>query len=151
MYTLIIRQGNMREVKLFENVETHVQYRSDENGVSDTPMNALALTINETTVLYTMPTGSWIDIQPQRPSMGDYAFNLILEEMIMKFDDYIQEASRLTFEAYDDYTLEEMANRLSFKIFECRSVFRTLPKNTRMLYIIAYNETIHEIRRRNEK
>lgn len=67
------------------------------------------------------------------------------------FDDFIENASRLTFEAYDDYTLEEMANRLSFKIFECRSVFRTLPKNTRMLYIIAYNETIHEIRRRNER
>lgn len=44
------------------------------------------------------------------------------------FDDYIQKASWLTFEDYDDYTLEEMANRLSFKIFECRSVFRTLPK-----------------------
>lgn len=70
---------------------------------------------------------------------------------ITKFDDFIENASRLTFEAYDDYTLEEMANRLSFKIFECRSVFRTLPRNTRMLYIIAYNETIHEIRRRNEK
>lgn len=35
------------------------------------------------------------------------------------FDEYIQNASRLTFEDYDDYTLEEMANRLSFKIFEC--------------------------------
>lgn len=67
------------------------------------------------------------------------------------FDDFIQNASRLTFEAYDDYTLEEMANRLSFKIFECRSVFHTLPKSTRMLYIIAYNEMIHEIRRRNER
>lgn len=67
------------------------------------------------------------------------------------FDDFIENASRLTFEAYDDYTLEEMANRLSFKIFECRAVFRTLPKNTRMLYIIAYNETIHEIRRRYER
>lgn len=67
------------------------------------------------------------------------------------FDEYIRNASRLTFEDYDDYTLEEMANRLSFKIFECRSVFHTLPKNTRMLYIIAYNETIHEIRRRNEQ
>lgn len=67
------------------------------------------------------------------------------------FDEYIQNASRLTFEDYDDYTLEEMANRLSFKIFECRSVFHTLPKNTRMLYIIAYNETIHEIRRRIEQ
>ena len=71
-------------------------------------------------------------------------------EMTM-FDDFIEDASRLTFEMYDDYTLEEMANRLSFKIFECRSMFRTLPKNTRMLYIIAYNETIHEIRRRNER
>lgn len=68
-----------------------------------------------------------------------------------KFDDFIENASRLTFEAYDDYTLEEMANRFSFKIFECRSVFRRLPKNTRMLYIIAYNETIHEIRRRYER
>ena len=68
-----------------------------------------------------------------------------------KFDDFFENASRLTFEMYDDYTLEEMANRLSFKIFECRSVFRTLPKNTRMLYIIAYNETLHEIRRRNER
>lgn len=67
------------------------------------------------------------------------------------FDDFIENASRLTFEMYDDYTLEEMANRLSFKIFECRAVFRTLPKNTRMLYIIAYNETIHEIRRRYER
>lgn len=67
------------------------------------------------------------------------------------FDEYIRNASRLTFEAYDDYTLEEMANRLSFKIFECRTVFRALPKNTRMLYVIAYNETIHEIRRRNER
>ena len=67
------------------------------------------------------------------------------------FDEYIQNASRLTFEDYDDYTLEEMANRLSFKIFECRSGFRTLPKNTRMLYIIAYNETMHEIRRRHEQ
>lgn len=67
------------------------------------------------------------------------------------FDNFIEDASRLTFEMYDDYTLEEMANRLSFKIFECRSVFHTLPKNTRMLYIIAYNETIHEIRRRNEQ
>ena len=56
-----------------------------------------------------------------------------------KFDEFIEDASRLTFEMYDDYTLEEMANRLSFKIFECRSVFRALPKNTRMLYIIAYN------------
>ena len=55
------------------------------------------------------------------------------------FDDFIENASRLTFEAYDDYTLKEIANRLSFKIFECRSVFRTLPQNTRMLYIIAYN------------
>lgn len=68
-----------------------------------------------------------------------------------KFDDFIENASRLTFEVYDDYTLEEMANRLSFKIFECRSVFRTLPRNTRLLYIIAYNETINEIRRRNER
>lgn len=68
-----------------------------------------------------------------------------------KFDDFIENASLLTFEAYDDYTLEEMANRLSFKIFECRAVFHKLPKNTRMLYIIAYNETIHEIRRRNEQ
>lgn len=151
MYTLIIRQGNMREVKRFENVETHVQYRSDEDGISDTPMNALALTINENTVLYTMPKGSRIDIQPQRLDMGDYAFNLILEEMTMIFDDFIQEASRLTFDKYDDYTLEEMANRLSFKIFECRSVFRTLPRNTRMLYIVAYNETLNEIKRRNER
>lgn len=68
-----------------------------------------------------------------------------------KFDDFIENASRLTFEAYDDYTLEEMANRLSFKIFECHSLFRSLPKNTRMLYIIAYNETLHEIRRRYER
>lgn len=66
------------------------------------------------------------------------------------FDDYIQKASWLTFEDYDDYTQEEMANRLSFKIFECRSVFRTLPKNSRMLYITIYNETLHEIRRRTE-
>lgn len=73
------------------------------------------------------------------------------KKKMTKFDDFIENASRLTFEMYDDYTLEEMANRLSFKIFECRTVFRTLPKNTRMLYIIAYNETIHEIRRRNEK
>lgn len=73
------------------------------------------------------------------------------EREMLTFDEYIENASRLTFEDYDDYTLEEMANRLSFKIFECRSVFRTLPKNTRMLYIIAFNETIHEIRRRNEK
>ena len=70
---------------------------------------------------------------------------------MLTFDEYIENASLLTFEMYDDYTLEEMANRLSFKIFECRSVFHTLPKNTRMLYIIAYNETIHEIRRRNEQ
>lgn len=68
-----------------------------------------------------------------------------------KFDEFIETASRLTFEMYDDYTLEEMANRLSFKIFECRSVFRPLPKNTRILYIIAYNETKHEIRRRNDQ
>ena len=67
------------------------------------------------------------------------------------FDEYNENASRLTFEDYDDYTLEEMANKLSFKIFECRSVFRMLPKNTRLLYIIAYNETIHEIRRRHER
>lgn len=67
------------------------------------------------------------------------------------FDEYIQNASRLTFEAYDDYTLEEMVNRLSFKIFECHSLFRSLSRNTRMLYIIAYNETLHEIRRRNEQ
>lgn len=65
MYTLFIRQDNGREVKRFENVETHVQYRGDEDGISDTPMNALALTINENTVLYTMPKGSRIDIQPQ--------------------------------------------------------------------------------------
>lgn len=70
---------------------------------------------------------------------------------MLKFDEYNETASRLTFEDYDDYTLEEMANRLSFKIFECRSAFHTLPKSTRMLYIIAYNETIHEIRRRNER
>lgn len=70
---------------------------------------------------------------------------------MLKFDEYIENASQLTFEAYDDYTLEEMANRLSFKIFECRTAFRTLTKNTRMLYIIAYNETIHEIRRRDER
>ena len=73
------------------------------------------------------------------------------ENTMTNFDDFIENASRLTFEAYDDYTLEEMANRLSFKIFECRSAFHTLPKSTRMLYIIAYNETIHEIRRRNER
>lgn len=73
------------------------------------------------------------------------------EKEMSNFDEFIETASRLTFEAYDDYTLEEMANRLAFKIFECRSVFRTLPKNTRMLYLIAYNETIHEIRRRHEQ
>lgn len=73
------------------------------------------------------------------------------ENEMSNFDTFIEDASRLTFEMYDDYTLEEMANRLSFKIFECRSMFRTLPKNTRLLYIIAYNETIHEIRRRHEE
>lgn len=132
MYTiLILRKEDDSVVKRFKNVESHIQYRFDY---------FLAMKIDGHTVTYKMPETTHLTIIPQ-----------LKGKTMTTFDEYNENASRLTFEDYDDYTLEEMANRLSFKIFECRSMFRTLPKNTRMLYIIAYNETIHEIRRRNER
>ena len=66
-------------------------------------------------------------------------------------EQYINNASRAQFDAYPQYELEEMANHLAFKIFECRARFRRLPRSERLLHICAYNETIYEIRRRNEQ